>query len=80
MLQIEELRKSLIYKINHIQDRDVLEVIQNLIVSTSIDSEVDNLSESQKKMLEMSEEDIKAGKLITQEDMDKRNLDWLDKL
>lgn len=29
-------------------------------------------------MLEMSEKDIKNGKLISQEAMDKRNLEWLN--
>jgi hypothetical protein len=36
------------------------------------------LTEEQKMMLEMSEEDIKNGKLISQEAMDKRNLEWLN--
>jgi len=29
-------------------------------------------------MLEMSEEDFKSGNLISQEAMDKRNLEWLN--
>ena len=80
MLQIEELRESLIDKINHIKDRHLLEALQKLIDSTSIDFECVMLSESQKKMLEMSEQDIKAARLISQQDMDRRNLNWLDKL
>ena len=39
MLQIEELRESLIDKINHIKDRHLLEALQKLIDSTSIDFE-----------------------------------------
>jgi len=35
------------------------------------------LTKEQKIMLEMSEEDIKSGKLISQEAMDKINLEWL---
>lgn len=31
-------------------------------------------------MLEMSEDDIKNGRLISQEEMDKRNLEWLNEL
>ena len=78
MVQSEELRKSLIDKINHIEDIYLLEALQKLIVSTSLDSECDKLSESQKKMLEMSEQDIKAGRLISQQEMDKRNSKLLD--
>ena len=78
MIHIEELKKSLIDKVNQIEDISLLEALQKLIYSTSIDFECDMLSESQKKMLEMSEQDIRAGRLISQRDMEKRNLNWLD--
>ncbi|MEZ4916235.1 MAG: hypothetical protein R2836_04545 [Chitinophagales bacterium] len=38
------------------------------------------LNDEQKTMLEMSEQDIKNGKLISQEAMDKRNLEWLNEM
>lgn len=34
----------------------------------------------QKLMLEMSEDDIKSGRLISQDVMNKRNLEWLNGL
>ena len=37
-----------------------------------------HLSDEQKTMLELSEQDIKTGKLISQEAMNKRNLEWLN--
>ena len=36
------------------------------------------LTAEQKEMLEMSETDIQNGHLISQEAMDKRNLEWLN--
>jgi len=36
------------------------------------------LTNEQKAMLEMSENDIKTGKLISQDAMNKRNLEWLN--
>jgi hypothetical protein len=36
------------------------------------------LTNEQKMMLEMSENDIKTGKLISQDAMNKRNLEWLN--
>ncbi|MFA7326355.1 MAG: hypothetical protein WC121_06795 [Candidatus Kapaibacterium sp.] len=36
------------------------------------------LIKAQKKMLEMSEVDIKNGRLILQEALNKRNLEWLN--
>jgi len=38
------------------------------------------LTDEQKIMLEMSEQDIISGNLISQEAMDKRNLEWIDAL
>jgi len=49
-----------------------------LVSSSASESDVVELTNEQKKMLEMSEQDIKSGKLISQEAMDKRNLEWLN--
>ena len=38
------------------------------------------LTSVQKEMLEMSDKDIKNGRLISQEAIDKRNLEWLNEL
>ncbi len=38
------------------------------------------LTAEQKLMLEMSEDDIKNGRLISQEAMNKRNLEWLNEM
>ncbi|WP_100612879.1 hypothetical protein [Confluentibacter lentus] len=46
----------------------------------SYKSEIVELTNEQKTMLEMSEQDIKKGKLISQEAMDKRNMEWLNEL
>ena len=46
--------------------------------SFCFDAENLALKEEQFAMLEMSEEDIKNGKLISQEAMVKRNLEWLN--
>lgn len=36
------------------------------------------LTEEQKEMLQLSEADIKYGRLISQDEMNKRNLEWLN--
>jgi hypothetical protein len=38
------------------------------------------LTDDQKQMMELSEDDIKKGRLISQDAMDKRNLEWLNGL
>ncbi len=78
MATVENIRNRLIDKILSIKNKDFLVALDKLISSSSSESEIVELSKEQKIMLEMSEEDIKTGKLISQEAMDKRNLEWLN--
>jgi len=80
MATLDKIRNRLIDKILSIKNRDFLEALDKLITSSSSESEIVELSKEQKIMLEMSEEDIKSGNLISQEAMDKRNLEWLNKM
>lgn len=80
MATIDNIRNGLIDKILSIKDKDFLEVLDKLISSNASESEIVELTTDQKIMLEMSEQDIKNGKLISQEAMDKRNLEWLNAL
>lgn len=50
----------------------------NIEVNEASVSDCIRLTDEQKEMLLMSDEDIKYGRLISQEEMDKRNLEWLD--
>lgn len=77
MATLENLRNGLIDKIQSIKNKDFLIALDKLISSNSSESEIIELTKEQKIMLEMSEEDIKKGKLISQEAMDKRNLEFL---
>lgn len=78
MATVENIRKGLIKKILSIQNKDFLEALDQLISTSASDTELVNLTEEQKIMLEMSEDDIVNGKLISQEAMDKRNMEWLN--
>lgn len=78
MATVDKIRNGLIDKILSIKNKDFLEALDQLITSTASESEVVELTEEQKIMLQMSEQDIKEGKLISQEAMDKRNLEWLN--
>ncbi|MFC3414535.1 hypothetical protein [Algoriphagus hitonicola] len=78
MATVDNLRNELIEKILSINNKAFLEAIDQLISSGSSALEMSELTEDQKKMLKMSEEDSKNGKLISQEAMDKRNLEWLN--
>lgn len=80
MATIDKIRNGLIEKILTIRNKDFLVALDNLISSSSVDNNMVELSLEQKEMLEISESDIKNGQLISQEAMDKRNLEWLNGL
>jgi len=80
MATVDKIRSGLIDKILTIKNKDFLLELDNLISSSSPDNEVVELSTEQKEMLDMSKMDIKNGRLISQEAMDKRNIEWLNGL
>ncbi|MDD4741885.1 MAG: hypothetical protein WC271_11250 [Bacteroidales bacterium] len=78
MATVEKIRNGLIEKILAIKNKDFLEALDKLISSSASDLETVELTDEQKIMLEMSEEDIRNGKLISQQAMDRRNIEWLN--
>lgn len=80
MATVNNIRSGLIDKILTIRNKEFLKALDKLISSSASDSGIVELTDEQKRMLEMSEDDIKNGKLISQEAMNKRNLEWLNKM
>ncbi|MBZ9779457.1 hypothetical protein LB452_11040 [Psychroflexus sp. CAK8W] len=78
MTSVDNLRNGLIDKILSIKNVAFLEALDQLISSTDPESDTVVLTTEQKAMLELSEKDIRDGRLISQEAMEKRNLEWLD--
>ena len=78
MASVDNIRNGLIEKILSIKNKDFLIALDKIITSSASESEIIELTKEQQLMLEMSERDIKEGKLISQEAMNKRNLEWLD--
>jgi len=78
MASIEIIKTRLIDKILASSNQGLLEAIDSLF-TTSQDAadEVYELTSEQIEMLMMSEEDIKYGRLITQEELDKTDKEWL---
>jgi len=70
----------LIEKILNIRNKDFLLALDTLISTSDTETNIVKLTAEQKEMLEMSETDIENGRLISQEAMDKRNLEWLNGL
>lgn len=77
MAQIDTIRNGLIDKLLAISDKDYLTALLRLVESSSVSDEKIKLSIEQKLMLEMSESDIENGRVISQVDLDKSDLEWL---
>jgi hypothetical protein len=78
MRTVQDIRNDIIDKVLAIQGEDILLELDHIIEAISIESEIIAITREQKEMLEMSEDDIKQGRIISQEDMVRRNLEWLN--
>lgn len=78
MTAVDKIRNGLIDKILTIKNKEFLMALDHIISSSTAGNEVVELTAEQKEMLEMSEADMKNGRLISQDAMDKRNLEWLN--
>lgn len=80
MATTDKLKSKLIDKIRSIKNRRFLEALDQLVSTSLPESEIVELTSDQKAMLEMSESDIKHGQLISQDAMDRKNLEWLNEM
>ncbi len=71
------LRNNIIDKLLTITNKDYLSALYQLVKTSSVDKDIVELSEEQILMLQLSDEDIKNGKLISQTQLDKDDLKWL---
>ena len=78
MAKVDNIRNGLIDKIMSIRNKAFLEALDKLVSSSAASEEVVYLTDEQKEMLKMAEEDLKYGRVVSQEDMMKRHKQWLD--
>lgn len=76
----DNIRNNIIDKLLTISNKDYLIALYKLITTNSVDNDTVNLSEEQLLMLNLSEEDIKNNRIISQEELDKMDLEWLKEL
>ena len=77
MATIEQVRSSIINKLNSIENKPFLVALENLISSNAFEKDVVELSREQLLMLEMSEQDIQQGRTVTNEVMHQKVAQWL---
>ena len=76
MSPIDTLRSKLIDKILVTKNEQLLEAIDSIFSSTS-DSDIYKLNSYEIELLKMSEEDIKVGRIMSHEELAKRDSEWM---
>lgn len=77
MENLQLLRSRLIERISTTKNVVFLEAIDKIFSSTQIEEKEVELSEAQMKMLRVAEEDIKYGRVISEEELDKLDEEWM---
>lgn len=80
MTGADNIRNNIIDKLLTISNKDYLSALYQLVSKSSVNDEAIQLSEAQILMLNMSEDDIKNDRIISQEELDKIDLEWLKSL
>jgi len=75
--QVDNLRNGLIEKLLTISNIDYLKALNELVSSSKLEKNKLDLTEEQVLMLKLSDKDIKHGRLISQNQLDKEDLLWL---
>lgn len=73
-----ELKIAIFDKLKSVEDDVLLEKIMNLLNDVGADK-IYHLSEFELNMIKEGEEDVKFGRVISQEQLDKEDLEWLSK-
>lgn len=80
MTSADNIRNSIIDKLLTISNQDYLSALYKLVSTSKVDEEVIQLSEAQIVMLNRSEDDIKNNRLMSQDELDKMDVEWLKSL
>lgn len=80
MTATDNVRNSIIDQLLTITDKDYLAALYQLIHKSRTNADKIQLSEEQLLMLNMSEDDILNGRLTSQDEVDKTDLEWLKTL
>ena len=80
MTAVDTLRNEIIGKLLTISDKSYLSAINRIVETNNNTTENVKLSDEQLLMLQMSDDDIRHGRTINQEELNKQDLKWLKSL
>lgn len=76
----DSIRNNIIDKLLTISNKEYLTALYKLISTSSVNNNAIKLSEDQLFMLNLSEDDIKNNRVVSQEKLDEIDLEWLKDL
>ena len=79
MSTTREIRNRVIDSLMGINNEEYLIALEKMILSSNVEEVKIQLTEEQKIMLTMSDDDIQNGRVINQETLKQRELEWLRK-
>ncbi len=77
MTTADNIRNNIIDKLLTISNKDYLAALYQLVEKSTVDTDVVKLSKEQILMLQLSDQDILNNRLISQTNLDKEDLQWL---
>lgn len=77
MASTEQIRNNLIDKLISIKNKDILSAVDRLLEVSVKEEDVYKVSEYQRKALQASEMDIANGRLISDEELNNEEDEWL---
>jgi len=80
MATIDHIRNGIINKLLTISNKNYLTALYQLVENSSTEKDLVNLTDEQILMLQLSDNDIESGKTISQAQLDKSDLKWLEEL
>jgi len=80
MTTVDSLRNSLIDTLLTIKDIDYLTALHKLLQSRSVNKGKITFTSGQTIMLKMSDEDVATENVVSQTDLDKRDLEWMNEI
>lgn len=77
METVDNIRNGIVDKLLTISNKDYLIALFQVLKNSTSEQDIVKLSEEQILMLNLSESDIKNGRLIPQNQLDKTDQEWL---
>ena len=77
---VDHIRNNIIDKLLTITNKNYLTSLYKIVENSVVDNDIAQLTEEQIVMLKLSDDDIKNGRLISQDELDKSDIKWLKEL